>query len=70
MSDRETIAKKQSALRTMLEVMEVPEIRRDTTRISNVRWLHRNLRIDHSSHPLFETAWEMIMWLLRNHRGK
>ena len=68
MTDIDTLQKKQSALRTMLEIMEVPELRRDTARISNIRWLHRNLPIDHSGHPMFATAWDMIMWILKNHR--
>ena len=67
MVDIETLNKKQSALRTMLEIMEVPEFRRDTTRLHNVRWLHRNLRIDFGEHPMFETAWALVMWILRNH---
>ena len=67
MIDIETLNKKRSALRTLLEIMEVPEFRRDTTRLHNIRWLHRNLGIDHGSHPMFETANNLIVWILRNH---
>ena len=62
----ETAKKKASALRTMLEMMDVPEMRLDTTRPANVRWLQRNLRINNADHPMFETAWTLIGWLIQN----
>ena len=62
----ETKKKKASALRTILEMMDVPEMRHDTTRAANIRWLHRNLRINNSDHPLFETAAELIVWLMKS----
>tara|TARA_E500000331_G_scaffold333099_1_gene357005 strand:- start:441 stop:671 length:231 start_codon:yes stop_codon:yes gene_type:complete len=58
--------KKASALRTMLEMMDVPEMRHDTTRPANIRWLHRNLRINNSDHPLFETAIGLVVWLMKS----
>ena len=61
----ETIAKKKSALRTMLEMMDVPDMRMDLGRPSNIRWLHRNLAINNADHPLFETAWNMVGWLMK-----
>ena len=61
----ETARKKASALRTILEMMDVPEMRHDTTRVANLRWLGRNLGINNGDHALFETARELIVWLLR-----
>ena len=34
--------------------MNIPEIRRDTTKPENVRWLLRNLGIQNQDHPRFE----------------
>ena len=65
MADQETIDKKMSALRTMLEIMGIPEFRQDTEKMHNIRWLSRNLRIDHGSHALFETANELVFWRLK-----
>jgi len=59
----ETIRRKKSALRTMLEMMDVPEMRMDLDKPANVRWLGRNLAINNHTHPLFETAREMVGWL-------
>ena len=36
--------------------MNIPEIRRDTTKSENVRWLLRNLGIQNQDHPRFEMA--------------
>ena len=63
---KEDIQRKESALKTVLESMVVPEARRDTSRISNVRWLSRNLKIENQNHPMLETATEMVVFLLRN----
>ena len=62
----ETAKRKASALRTMLEMMEVPELRLDTSSPANIRWLNRNLSINNSDHPLFETAKELVLWLIAN----
>ena len=66
MFDPDTRSKKQSALGTMLEIMEIPERRRDVTSMSNVRWCARNLQINHAKHPMFETARELVRQLLRD----
>jgi len=65
----ETIARKKSALRTMLEMMEVPERRLDLDSESNLRWLSRNLRIQNSEHPMFATANELLGWIIRAKAG-
>ena len=55
----------QSTLKELLETMEIPDMRRDTAQISNLRWLQRNLAIQNGNHPLFETAKELIISLIR-----
>jgi len=61
----EATFKRQSALGTLLEQMEVPEMRRDTSIHSNVRWLQRNLAVQNREHPMFETAMGLVKWLLK-----
>ncbi len=58
-------SKRQSALGTLLEQMDIPEFRRDTTKITNVRWLARNLAIQNGKHPMFKTSMGLIRWLLK-----
>ncbi len=65
--DLEDVARRESALKTMLNQMDVPELRHDTSRLSNLRWLNRNLAINNGQHPLFQTAAEMTLWLLKWH---
>ena len=59
-----TEKRKASALRTLLETLDVPDMRRDTTRHANIRWLSRNLAINNRNHPMFETARGLILWLI------
>ena len=59
-----------SALATILEQMVVPELRRDTSKFANIRWLNRNLAIQNGEHPLFRTASEIIVWLFKWHSKK
>lgn len=66
MFDSDTRAKKQSALKTLLEIMGVPEQRQDTTKVSNIHWLAQNLQANYSGHPLFETARALARQLLRD----
>lgn len=54
----EITSRKQSALETLLEQMNVPAMRRDTTRTANVRWLNRNLGINNGSTPCLIRQWE------------
>ena len=60
------ISGRQSAVPTLLDQMDVPENRKDGTNISNVRWLNRNLAANNSSHPMFQTTRDLIIWLMRN----
>ena len=67
--DAETLQRKRSALGTLLELMEVPEMRRELTR-GNLAWLNRNLRINNAEHPMFETARELLKQILREEAKK
>ena len=60
-----TVDRKRSALRTLLESMEVPDMRRDTSARANIHWLNRNLRIDNSDDPMIATATGLVRWLLK-----
>jgi len=62
----DTTERKQSALATMLDMMDVPEMRKDATKIANIRWLGRNLAIQNSRHPMFISAIDLVIWLTRN----
>ena len=61
------VQRRESALKTALEFMDVPPLRLDTTNLRNLRWLSRNLAINNSREPLFNTASEILGWLLRWH---
>lgn len=64
-SHTETVEKKRSALKTMLEDMGVPEMRRDTSTRANIHWLNRNLGVQNSEHPMLPTARGLVRWLLK-----
>ena len=61
---QETKQRKQVALRTFLNMMDVPEMRKDTTKPANIRWLRRNLAINNAAHPMFDTTMGLVTWLL------
>ena len=65
--DLEDVTRRESALGTILKQMDVPELRQDTSKVSNLRWLNRNLGIQNDTHPLFATAAELTLWLLKWH---
>ena len=60
-----TVDRKRSALKTVLEDMDVPALRRDTLQRTNIHWLNRNLRIQNADHPMFPTAHSLVRWLLK-----
>ena len=62
----DTTERKQSALATMLDMMDVPEMRKDVTNLSNVRWLNRNIGVRNGKHPMFKSALGLVVWLIRN----
>ena len=63
--DKEDILRKQSALRTLLDQMEVPESRKNTSREANIRWVARNLAVKNKQHPMFETTMGIVKQLIR-----
>ena len=63
----EDAARKESALKTFLDMMDVPETRKELTR-SNVAWLARNLAAQNGDHPMFACAFDLVKWLSRWHR--
>jgi len=68
--DLESRQRKESALKTLLQQMDVPAMRMDTSKEANLRWLQRNLAAQNSGHPMFETAITMINQLAREARRK
>ena len=62
----ETIERKQSALRTLLDMLDVPTLRKDVTKETNLRWLARNLAANNKVHPMLDTTFQLVRWLLRN----
>jgi len=61
------VTRRESALSTLLEQMSVPKLRLDTSSFRNLQWLNRNLAVQNSDHPMFATAAELTIWLLRWH---
>jgi len=43
------------------EDMDVPEIRRDTSKPENVRWLMRNLGVRNRQHPMFKSVMKVLI---------
>ena len=68
--DLEDVTRRESALGTILKQMDVPELRQDTSRLSNLQWINRNLGIQNADHPLFATAAELTIWLLKWHHTR
>ena len=62
--DVETLRRKESALGTILDMMDVPVMRKEPS-ISNVRWLMRNLGARNSGHPMFDTARILLKEILK-----
>ena len=52
-------------LRAAIQTMDVPEMRRDTSKDTNVRWLNRNLAIRNAEHENFGVARQFIRVLLK-----
>ena len=75
----ETFERKLSALKTLVDMMpNVPEMRRDVSRLTNVRWLIRNMGIksgiegvnENVDHPLYRTTIEQLIWAEKNWERK
>jgi len=59
------ISDDKNMLITLLERMEVPELRLDVSKPSNVRWLLRNLRINNNEAEGIDKAIEDLKTLAR-----
>ena len=68
--DLEDVARRESALATILKQMEVPALVLDTSSLRNLQWINRNLAVNNGSHPLFQTAAELTVWLLKWHHAQ
>ena len=63
--DPETKQRKESALKTLLDQLDVPALRKDVTRPGNLRWLQRNLSVRNGGHAMLNTVLTMIRQLQR-----
>ena len=52
-------------LAILLSQMDVPTLRRDTSKIENLRWLDRNLVIRNGTHRAFSEATTLIRKMLK-----
>lgn len=68
--DLDDVVRRESALGTILQQMDVPKLRQDASEHTNLRWLNRNLGINNGTHPLFATAAELTIWLLKWHQSR
>ena len=55
-----------SRLKLLLEAMDVPEMRRDVTKVANVRWLLRNLRINNNEAEGIDEAIQGLKTIARS----
>jgi len=51
-------------LKELIRTMDVPEMRRETSKNENVRWLQRNLMIRNADHENLNKAQELIRSIL------
>ena len=58
-------AQMEQNLLAMLELMGVPEGRRDTRNLRTLKWLNRNIAASWGDHGLAEAALNAVVWLLR-----
>lgn len=45
--------------------MDIPDVRRDLSRASNLRWLMRNIRVRNGNHPRIVEVLDKLKVLLR-----
>jgi len=55
-------------LKQILNTMDVPSLRKDLSKKSNLGWLLRNLRVRNGSHPSLAEAVELVKSSLREAR--
>lgn len=58
---------KRDALAALLKDLNLPEMRKDLTKIANIRWLNRNIAINNKS-PDAKKAQALIVEILRENR--
>jgi|TARA_R110000824_G_scaffold49483_12_gene138856 hypothetical protein len=61
----QTMADEFSRLKLLLEAMDVPEMRRDVTKVANVRWLLRNLAINNSNNTALREVFRLLKDIAR-----
>ena len=64
LKDFEKLQRKTQVVK-ILEEMNVPETRKDLNKLSNLRWLQRNLLIQNGNHPRVTEVLETIKVLTR-----
>ena len=57
--------RRRSALRTMLGGFSVPASRVENLNRRNLEWLRRNLYVQNADNPMAETAFDLVVWLIR-----
>jgi hypothetical protein len=57
-------------LKELISRMDVPDLRRDLTKLENIRWLNNNLGFRNSQHPNYREAMEKIKLILILNRRK
>ena len=62
--DLEDIERRKSALGTILEQMDIPNMRRELTP-RNLKWLNRNMAANNKDHPMFQTARTILTDILK-----
>lgn len=61
-----TFEGKLRALRSLIQMMDVPDTRRDVSNRTNVMWLARNLGVQNGDHPLFQSTRDVLKWVIKN----
>jgi hypothetical protein len=51
---------RRNLLTEVLDTMDIPALRRDLNKESNIKWLQRNLAIDNNKHPRIEEATTLL----------
>ena len=51
---------------TLPKDMDIPVLRRDTSKAENIRWLLRNLGIRNSDHPQFQVSLVVLKKLVKS----
>jgi len=52
----------------LLRGFDIPDMRRDITKVSNVKWLLRNIRVKNSTHERLDETIDLLKRQLKNLR--